>query len=716
MKKITTLYMLFALQVNLFASDTSVAADTENHLLIATLALGVIGILALVVSSWRLSKVKKEYKKIETSNKELEEQQSKLLSDMSENIHKMIKQAINSTNAIASKIEKTELNQEIDNVIQAENQLLDVANDLIEFLHLKAKKVTISNQNYKIDNLLNDITGFISKNFQTKSIQLSYNVEKSIPNELIGDTLKISKVLYNLLDYSLRSGANDLQLKIYKAPGFKSKTELIFSIYTNLRMDVESDTFFFKTQYDEINNSYDALGLFVAQELANLMNGELVARNDKDGYVEFLFSINYQYSQSTSVKTIDKRVFGKQALIIEETPRHDDAIREMLSAYEYKTTLYSVEDFFSKTNTLESYDLIFLDEKLFNAAIIKVLGRIKQKSDVKIIALNNFFNSAEAQYNTKVADYKLLKPTTRSALQRLLEKTYLPLDEIQTQAQQDSRKTKLKIYKYDIAKTPGVSVDTFMLFKGLKLLIVEDDIINQRVLLGILKRSGMEIDIANNGEECLEILKEKKHYDLILMDINMPKMDGYSATIEIRKRSEYDLIPIISLTALISADEISRMFDVGMNAHLAKPLQKEKLFTAFDMFLTQTNDAIELPKPTKEPKINFEGLNIQKGIQQANNNEEFYREILAEFLATYQDSAHIFEKLINDFRYEQVRMLCLDIKGLSGIIGATDLHTLMYDIHHQLVFKKFDVLSGYVKTFHETVEIVNRSIKEYLQG
>jgi CheY-like chemotaxis protein len=716
MGKIMTFCTLLALNTSLLVADANIAAEADNELLIATLVLGAIGILALVVSSWRLSKVKKEYKKIETSSKELEEKQSELLSDMSENIHKMVKQAIGSTSAIASKIQKGELNQELNDVLQTENQLLDVANDLIEFLHLKAKKVKISNQNYKIDNLLNDITGFISKNFQTKSIQLTYKIEKSIPDELIGDTLKISKVLYNLLDYSLRNGANDLQLKLYKAPGFQSKTELIFSIYTNLRIDVESDAFFFKTQYDEINNSYDALGLFVAKELATLMQGELIARNDKNGCVEFLLSMNYQYPSGKVTKAIDKRLLAKKVLIVEGNPRYGDSVKEMLSAYEYKTTLYTIEDFFLKINALEPYDLIFLDEKLFNATVIKALEKLSKKSDLKIIALNNFFNPIDAHYYTKAADYKLLKPTTRGTVKRLLEKIYLPQEEQEALAQQESRTTNLKIYKHDFAKTPDVSIDTFALFKGLKLLIVEDDIINQKVLLGVLKRSGMEIDIANNGEECLEILKEKKHYDLILMDINMPKMDGYSATREIRKNSEYDSIPIISLTALISADEISKMFDVGMNAHLAKPLHKEKLFTAFDMFLTQTNDSVELPKQIKEPKTSFEGLNIQKGIQQANNNEEFYREILAEFLATYQDSAQLFEKLITDFRYEQVRMLCLDIKGLSGIIGATELHTLMYDIHHQLVFKKFDMLHGYVKPFYEKVELVNESIKEYLES
>lgn len=717
MKRLVSFFIVLTIMgAELFGGQGDVKDQGDYWLLIATFLLGGIGIITLIISSFRISKVKKEYEKIEKSSKELEEKQNELLSNISTNIHKMVKQAIGSTSAIADKMKSNEINQELIDVLQTENQLLDTANDLIEFLHLKAKKVKISNNRYKLDNLLNDLTGFISKNFNIKSLHLTYKIDRDIPYELIGDTLKISKVLYNLLDYSIRNGATDLLLHVYKAPGFQSKNELTFLIHTNIKIDVENNAFFFNTQYDEENGKYDSLGLFVAKELASLMQGELITRNDKNGDVEFVFSMSFHSPDDLVNKVYDDRLQHKKTLIVESNAHYGDALKEMLEVYEHRVTTLTPEQFFQKQHIIQEFDLIILDEKLFNASVIKSLEKLDKHQNIKVIALSNFFNPINAQYYTKIADYKILKPTIRGTLRRLLETIYLPKEEQEGSSAQERRATKLKVYTEDFAKTPDVSIDTFALFKGQKLLIVEDDIINQRVLLGVLKRSGMEIDVADNGEECLALLNEKKHYDMILMDINMPIMDGYTATREIRRNSDYDSIPIVSLTALISPDEINKMFNLGMNAHLAKPFYKEKLFTAFDMFLTSTNEEIEFPKPKEEEVTHYSGLDIKRGIAQASNNEEFYKEILIEFLATYQESAKLFEKLIHDFRYEQVRMQCLDIKGLSGLIGATELHDLMVEIHHQLIFKKFDMLQEYVKPFYTAMETVNNSIKTYIES
>lgn len=702
--------------IELFGGQDNPKDQGGYAFLIIIFLLSTVVVITLIVSWLRIAKVKKEYVQIQRNNKELEDKQNELLSSMSLNIHKIVKQAIGTSSTSADKKRINEAEQELTDIVQAESQLLDIANDLIEFLHLKAKKVKISNNRYNLDNLLNDITGFISKSFRIKSLNLTYKIDKSIPDELIGDTLKISKVLYNLLDYSIRNGATDLLLHVYKAPGFQSKHELTFLIHTNMKIDVENDPFFFKTQYDEENSKYDSLGLFVAKELATLMKGELITRNDENKEVEFLFSMTFHSPDNLAPRVQDSRLFHKKTLIVESNVRYADAIKEMLEVYEHKVTILAPEIFFQNQQILQEYNLIILDEKLFNASVIKSLEKLDKQKDIKVIALSNFFNPLNAKYYTKIADYKILKPTIRGTLRRLLKIIYLPQEEQEAQKAQELRGTKLKVYTEEFANTPDVSIDTFALFKGYKLLIVEDDVINQRVLQGVLKRSGMVIDIANNGEECLALLKEKKHYDMILMDINMPTMDGYTATREIRHNSEYDSIPIISLTALISPDEINKMFNLGMNAHLAKPFRKEKLFTAFDMFLKSTNEDIMFLKPKEDKLTHYDGLDIKRGIAQANDNEEFYKEILTEFLATYQESAKVFEKLIHDFRYEQVRLYCLDIKGLSDLIGAKELRDLMMDIHHQLIFKKFDMLDNYIQPFHKTIDTVNASIKEYIES
>lgn len=708
------LTLFFATQIELFAQENQ-SMQTAYGFFLAAFVFGAIGITSFLLSSYKLKKIKEQTRRSEGSA-DLEMQQNQLLSTMSENIYKMVKQAVGNTSAIASKVVKEDLNKELCSVIQTENQLLDLANDLIEFLHLKAKKVTIHHNNYKLDNLLNDLTGFISKNFHAKAIQLSFHIDKNIPSELTGDTLKISKVLYNLLDYSIRKGANDIVLKTSKSAGFQSTNELTFLIHTNLHLDVEKDPFFFKTHYDEKSNSYDSLGLFVAKELAALMQGELIARNDAQGRLEFLFSMVFHAPNNGRKQTIAPQLLHKNVLIVDHNARYGLALKEMLEVYAHKVFVLRPEEFLTKPQDLSCYDIIALDEKLFTASIVKSLEKLEKRNGLKIIALSNFFNPIDAKYYTKVANLKLLKPTTPGTLLRALETFYLPQQHKKTPTHQRATTSRLKIYTNSFANTPDVSIENFVLFKGLRLLIVEDDVINQKVLQGVLKRSEMLIDVANNGEECLKLLEKNKHYDMILMDINMPVIDGYTATQKIRQNSAYDTIAIIALTALTSPDEIHKMFDVGMNGHLAKPLHKEQLFTAFDMFLQQTNEDLKPTQRQTTKQTHYEGLDIEKGIARANNNEDFYKEILEEFLNTYRKSPEIFEKLIYDFRYEQIRMLCLDIKGLAGLIGATELHALMNEIHQQLIFKKFDLLSDYTQAFYQKIEILNKTIEKYIQN
>ena len=712
-KQTVLLSMLLCTKELLAAADTSKNAPLEGLYIIA-FSIAAAGVVALLVASWRVKKVKKDYEKIRQTSKELEDKQNQMVASMSEHIYTMVKQAVGSTTAIANKIKKDEITQELSTVIENEHRLLDVANDLIEFLRLKSKRVAITSNRYILDNLLNDLTGFLSKNLETKNLELTYAIDKAIPQELIGDTLKISKILYNLMDYSVQQGADQLMLHVSKTRGFNRNFELTFFVHTNLHKDIESDTSLFKAQYDENKNRYESLGLFVAKELASLMEGELIARNDKNGDVEFLFSMAFMHPEITLEHSIDARLLHKNIAIVDNNSDYAQALKTMFETFEHHVIVLDPNKFLKQLHESQPLDIIAMDEKLFSAETIKQLEKAPCYEHAKIVALSNYLSKSDTHYYTKDADFKLYKPTTREALYMLLEKIYLPKEE--QVAHKRHHATHLKIHTDAFAKTPDVTSETFALFKGAKILIVEDDIINQKVVSGVLKHSQMQIDIANDGEECLAFLEKEKHYDMILMDINMPKMDGYSATKIIRQDAAFDAIPIISLTALTSPDEIAKMFEVGMNAHLAKPLHKAQLFTALDMFLQQTGEVLELPKEEKPKILTFEGLDIQKGIVRANGNEEFYKEVLREFLETYKNSAQLFEKLINDFRYEQVKMLCLDIKGLAGSIGANELHDLMMDIHQKLIFKKFDMLGDYVKPFYEKTAVLSQTIENYIES
>jgi CheY-like chemotaxis protein len=244
-------------------------------------------------------------------------------------------------------------------------------------------------------------------------------------------------------------------------------------------------------------------------------------------------------------------------------------------------------------------------------------------------------------------------------------------------------------------------------------LIVEDDVINQKVLSNILKSSGIEITIANNGREAVNIVKEGEiDFDMVLMDINMPVMDGYVATQMIRLDTQFNDLPIIAFTALALESEREKIFNSGMNAYLTKPLNIGKLYTVFKMYRGA-------PKRTTseeyvEREISADILDIQKGISYANHNTGFYMEILREFLDAYGESADVFAKLVREHRYEQIKMLCIDMKGLTGSIGAKEMFGLILEVHQYLLYHKESLLENYVDAYAEKLERLKGEIHRYL--
>ncbi|MCD6433401.1 MAG: response regulator, partial [Sulfurimonas sp.] len=199
----------------------------------------------------------------------------------------------------------------------------------------------------------------------------------------------------------------------------------------------------------------------------------------------------------------------------------------------------------------------------------------------------------------------------------------------------------------------------------------------------------------------------------IFMDINMPVMDGYTATIKIRHDSRYNQLPIIALSALTSVSEVDNMFTTGMNGYLAKPLKKEKLFTVFTLFVTKRAENNKVEEREEKTITQLDGLNIKLGISQSSSSEVFYKEILLEFKDAYSHSSDVFEKLVTDFRYEQLRMLCLDLKGLSGAIGAQDMQNLTTEVLQKLLFKKYELIPSFVEKYSKELKKLNKSIDEY---
>jgi len=222
----------------------------------------------------------------------------------------------------------------------------------------------------------------------------------------------------------------------------------------------------------------------------------------------------------------------------------------------------------------------------------------------------------------------------------------------------------------------------------------------------------MEIEIANHGQEALDLLlTEDKMFDIVLMDISMPVMDGLIATQRIRQHEAYDKMPIVTFTAFAMGKEIEQMFDAGCNAYLTKPLNVKKLYHAFSMFLTPSQRDLSLQK-----SIEIEGLDIEVGIYNADESEVLYKETLKEFMLVYRDMSTSIPKWIAEKRYERVKVACNEIEGILEAIGAYEMKALVNEMQKHFLYGNEAFLDQYIRRYPEKFNTLKVAIEHYLQS
>ncbi len=255
------------------------------------------------------------------------------------------------------------------------------------------------------------------------------------------------------------------------------------------------------------------------------------------------------------------------------------------------------------------------------------------------------------------------------------------------------------VNKQTVPNHGKITKEDFKLFSGERILLAEDNLINQKVILGVLGNSGIEVIVANDGQEALDILQKDKDFMIILMDAHMPRIDGFEATKIIKQNPQYNHIAIVALSGDVASDDIKKMKDAGMKEHLEKPLKIDALYD----ILYQYSHKSKLTNPPSDLEV----LAIQRGLQIAGNDVDFYHDILKEFLSTYSNSAEELEILLKDNKTAQADQLLLDIVGVSANIGADALTSSANDIKNSISKNEQVKLTTYSKNLQELIQNIN---------
>lgn len=279
-----------------------------------------------------------------------------------------------------------------------------------------------------------------------------------------------------------------------------------------------------------------------------------------------------------------------------------------------------------------------------------------------------------------------------------------------SQEQEDDQISTKKRQRRVVPPHAKISKANFSEFAGLRILVAEDNLINQKVINGLLADTGIELVMANDGKEALEILEKDKDFKFVLMDAHMPRIDGFEATRRIRANPEYDHILVVALSGDTAADDVKKMHDAGMEEHLEKPLRMDALY---DILYAYTSPSVEEDSGEYIEVVMTQELNGDKGLSVCGGDEAFYHEILDEFVRDYGDSAQKIHTFLEENQIQQADKLLLDILGVSANIGADTLHEIAKDLKDALQDVEEKSYLSLVDQYEKHLSSLLEDIKSY---
>jgi len=696
-------FVLSGLIVGVYAQDSYMEILKNDYM--ALFALAIISVFMLYVLSHQMSNIKEMYKKMFQRQQRIEEKQATVLAQMSEKIQCMTQDVIDN-----------HCDNEKVPVETSKEELLDITSDMIEFLRIKSKKVQIRNEEFNLNNVLNEVSGRLGYKYLGSKLEIVFDIDNDVPRYMIGDSLHLGTIIYNILEYGIEYLVDsELILNISKKTQKDELVELNLK-FINFGREVTKEELemFFVPQYNEKTQEYSGLGMFIAYELVKLMDGKIESSYTKKSGVVFNIVLPFKIENPEDLRKYhlpDKVLTNKRVLIVENNEKSAQALKKMFSYFRNSIDIMSGEKFKKQKPEFSKYDIVLLDENQFNYRVVGCLYGLKSKQNLKVVLLNSLFNIDNIRYDDNVVDAVLLKPVNQERIFELILTLY-GLNDTEYKS-----KSKIPTYTENIRELPNITQDNFKEFNGYRILIVEDNSVNSRVLVNLLEPVGVHTTVANNGKEAIDVLQKKSgdKFDLIIMDINMPVMDGFMATQAIRYDPKFDHIPILALTALVLDSEKQKMFNSGMNAYLAKPLNISKLYAAFRLFLSPKSSESDSTVIEEIFEVDDDILNIKVGISNSNNSRLLYLELLNEFIEAYSKSDEVFETLVKEHRYEQLKMMSIDVRGISATIGAYSMNRQIEAISKDVIFKRYDKLDVAVDTYKKELEKLLKSIKAYIK-
>ncbi|MFA7239510.1 MAG: response regulator [Sulfuricellaceae bacterium] len=650
----------------------------------------------------------------------------------------------------------------LEKVVSSSNALLGVINDVLDYSKIEAGKMSLEEIPFSLDSVFRNVSALVSLKAQDKNLELLFHIRGTVPRNLVGDPLRLGQVLTNLVNNAVKfTEAGEIVVNVEPVQVDEKQAQLRFLVRDTgigIAPELHANLFDPFTQADDtVTRKFGGtgLGLAICKQLCELMGGRIWLESHPGQGASFYFDAVFQRHTAGDIQRLPlDRLTGVRVLVVDDNAAARAVFSEILLHFGMRpeTAEYgeqALEMLRAAQAENDPFRVVLLDWMMPGIDGIETARRIRREDHpidaMPAILMITAYSLEKLSLEAEQAGigHLLTKPVSESTLHDAIVESLLG-DEIAgsrrhyQQSAQDRRRD-------------------FSALRGARVLLVDDSPLNREVAIELLDDAQLAIDEAVNGREAVEKVLAGD-YQLVLMDIQMPEMDGFTATRLIREDGRFQALPIIAMTAHAMAGDRERSLEAGMNDHITKPINVEVLYAALEKwiihhqghqktegqrtedrgqrtekdFLRADTAGIEASASAREGDtardemainqlletckavaghasfIRLDGINTRDGLRNHMGKEAFYLRILRIFRRDFGDAGSRIRSLIERGELMEARRLAHSVKSGAATIGAMELSGYAKEL--ELALADGRIVPALVENFAEAAHHVARSL------
>jgi signal transduction histidine kinase/CheY-like chemotaxis protein len=621
---------------------------------------------------------------------------SRLKSDFLANMSHEIRTPMNAVIGFANLALKTELEDRqrdyVSKIHDAGVSLLGIINDILDFSKIEAGRLKMEEIEFSIDHAIDAVVSLTSQAADAKGLELLLAVAPEVPRGLVGDPHRLQQILVNLIGNSVKftaKGEVELKIKLLEKVGEKAKLQ--FAVRdTGIGMTEEQLAKIFQpfSQADSsTTRKYGGtgLGLSIVYKLVEMMGGQIWVDSVYGEGSTFSFTAWFGLGTEVDVECVGlpSTLVGMRVLVADDNLAAQESMRLILESLRFRPEVVgSGEDAIEAVRLAEEKDpfgLVLMDWKMPGIDGIEATKRIVASETIKKkppILVFSASGGGEGEREKAIAVGAVgffVKPVTGSTLFDTIIRVFAP-----------------EILRETREKRSQVGAESGL--EGAKVLLAEDNEMNQQIAVELLGSAGMSVTVAGNGREAVDKAKSGDiRFDMVLMDIQMPEMDGYEATKLLRSDSRFADLPIIAMTAHALADAQLKAKESGMNDYIIKPIDPDAMFATLRRYYKKADagsstQASTAPVAASPPPAaaraegaaapNIPGIDTAGGLRRVVGNKKLYLDLLKRYCEGQGDAAAKIGEALKAGDRILAERIAHTLKGVSGNIGAGEVQAV----------------------------------------